>query len=143
MLLEEILAKINELPEESRAEVLALAHKNKSVMRWAPNPGPQTEAFFSEADEIFYGGQAGGGKTDLAVGLSLTEHKRSLILRRINKDALKIVSRYEAILGHRDGYNGQLQRWRLGDRQIDIAGCEQEMRQAAVQGRSARPDRVR
>ena len=106
--------------------MLALAHKNKTVMRWAPNPGPQTEAFFSEADEIFYGGQAGGGKTDLAVGLSLTEHKRSLILRRINKDALKIVTRYEAILGHRDGYNGQLQRWRLGDKQIDIAGCEQE-----------------
>ena len=63
MLLEEILAKINELPEDSRAEVLALAQKNKSVMKWAPNPGPQTDAFFSNADETFYGGQAGGGKT--------------------------------------------------------------------------------
>ena len=126
MLLDEILAKLNELPEDSRAEVLALAQKNKSVMKWAPNPGPQTEAFFSNADETFYGGQAGGGKTDLGVGLALTEHKRSLILRRINKDTLKIVTRFEEILGHRDGYNGQLQRWRVGDRQIDIAGCEQE-----------------
>src|SRR4051794_1437083 len=27
---------------------------------------------------------------------------------------------------HDNGHNGQLQRWRLGERQIDIAGCEQE-----------------
>lgn len=64
--------------------------------------------------------------TDLGIGLALTAHKRSLIIRRINKDALKIVPRIEEVLGHRDGYNGQLQRWRLGERQIDIAGCEQE-----------------
>src|SRR5690348_3874359 len=95
-------------------------------MAWVPNPGPQTQAFFSEADETFYGGEAGGGKTDLLVGLAVTEHQRSLLLRRVNKDALKIVPRIESVLGHRDGYNGQLQRWRLGDKQIDIAGCEQE-----------------
>ena len=46
--------------------------------------------------------------------------------RRINKDAVKIKPRIEGILGHDSGYNGQLQRWRLGERQIDIAGCEQE-----------------
>ena len=79
-----------------------------------------------EADELFYGGEAGGGKTDLGIGLALTAHKRSLLLRRINKDAVKIKPRIEAILGHDNGYNGQLQRWRLGERQIDIAGCEQE-----------------
>ena len=47
-------------------------------------------------------------------------------LPRINKDAVKIKPRIEDILGHDSGYNGQLQRWRLGERQIDIAGCEQE-----------------
>jgi hypothetical protein len=48
-------------------------------------------------------------------------------MRRISKDALKIQTRIEQILGHSNGYNGQLQRWRLpGGRQIDIAGCEQE-----------------
>jgi hypothetical protein len=51
---------------------------------------------------------------------------RSLLLRRINKDAVKIKPRIEEILGHDNGYNGQLQRWRLGEHQIDIAGCEQE-----------------
>jgi hypothetical protein len=95
-------------------------------MAWVPNPGPQTQAFVGEADELFYGGEAGSGKTDLGIGLALTEHKRSLLLRRINKDAVKIKPRIEAILGHDSGYNGQLQRWRLGERQIDIAGCEQE-----------------
>jgi hypothetical protein len=55
-------------------------------------------------------GEAGGGKTDLGIGLALTDHKRSLLLRRINKDAVKIEPRIEEILGHGTGYNGQLQR---------------------------------
>ena len=33
---------------------------------------------------------------------------------------------HRQILGHDSGYNGHLQRWRLGERQIDIAGCEQK-----------------
>ena len=99
---------------------------------------PQTQAFLCEADELFYGGEAGGGKTDLGIGLALTAHRRSLLLRRINKDAVKIKPRIEDILGHDSGYNGQLQRWRLGERQIDIAGCEQEFGQAAFQGRPSR-----
>ncbi len=78
------------------------------------------------ADELFYGGQAGGGKTDLGLGLALTAHKRSLILRRIHKDAVKLVERVAEILGNRDGYNGQLQRWKLGHRVIEFAGCDHE-----------------
>ena len=126
MLLDELLARLTELPEQSRAEAIDLAAKSTATMAWVPNPGPQTQAFLCEADELFYGGEAGGGKTDLGIGLALTQHKRSLLLRRINKDAVKIKPRIEEILGHDNGYNGQLQRWRLGERQIDIAGCEQE-----------------
>ena len=126
MLLDELVARLTQLPEKSRSEAIDLAVKSTATMAWVPNPGPQTQAFLCEADELFYGGEAGGGKTDLGIGLALTEHKRSLLLRRINKDALKIKPRIEEILGHDNGYNGQLQRWRLGDRQIDIAGCEQE-----------------
>lgn len=29
---------------------------------WTPLPGPQTDAYYCEADELFYGGAAGGGK---------------------------------------------------------------------------------
>ena len=39
---------------------------------WVPLPGPQTEAYESLADVTFYGGAAGGGKTDLAIGLRLS-----------------------------------------------------------------------
>lgn len=125
-LLDEISAALGVLPAHERGSVEADARVATAAFRWVPNPGPQTEGFFCEADETFYGGQAGGGKTDLGIGLAITAHRRSLILRRINKDALKIVPRIEEILGARAGYNGQLQRWRLGGKQIDIAGCEQE-----------------
>ena len=124
--LDELLDRLKALPEDVRNQVVADAKAATTDMVWVPNAGPQTTAFFSDADETFYGGQAGGGKTDLAVGLALTAHRRSLLLRRINKDAVKLVSRIEEILGHRNGYNGQLQRWKLDERQIDIAGCEQE-----------------
>jgi hypothetical protein len=88
--------------------------------------GPQAEAYHCEADELFFGGSAGSSKTDLGLGLALTAHRRSLILRRVNKDALKLVERTAEIVGHREGYNGQLQRWKLGDRLIEFAGCEYE-----------------
>jgi hypothetical protein len=87
MQLSEVLDLLAGLPKKERAQVLTLARKSISANAWVPNVGPQTEAYYSEADEIFYGGEAGGGKTDLGVGLALTEHQRSLILRRINKDA--------------------------------------------------------
>jgi hypothetical protein len=115
------------LSENDRAAAIAPALAFKGGLRWLPNEGPQQNAYFSKADELFYGGQAGGGKTDLGLGLALNEHKHTLILRRINKDAVKIVSRLEEILGDREGYNGQLQRWRLpGDKSIEFAGCEME-----------------
>lgn len=127
MTLDDILAKLNGLDPKARAEVERLAVSATSGMRFVPNLGPQTDAYLSQADEIFYGGQAGGGKTFLAIGLAVTAHKRSLILRRINKDAVKIVPFIKELYEGNDGYNGQLQRFITPDnRHIDIAGCEME-----------------
>lgn len=65
--------------------------------------------------------------TDLIVGLSLTKHKRSLILRRTNKEASKLFDRFYEVLGHREGWNSQQSVWRFNDgRVIDIGGCEHE-----------------
>jgi hypothetical protein len=75
MLLDELLARLTELPEKSRDEAINLAVQSTATMAWVPNPGPQTQAFLCEADELLYGGEAGGGKTDLGIGLALTSHK--------------------------------------------------------------------
>lgn len=126
-MLDDILARLSSLDPKARKEVEKLALEATKGMRFIPNLGPQTEAYLSPADEVFYGGQAGGGKTFLAIGLATTAHKRSLILRRINKDAVKIVPFIKELYNGDDGYNGQLQRFITSDgRHIDIAGCEME-----------------
>lgn len=126
-LLDDILTRLTALGPDEKASLVALA---ASTPVWVPNVGPQTAACLTTADETFYGGQAGGGKTDLGLGLAITQHRRSLILRRINKDAVKLVERVEEIVGHRNGYNGQLQRWKLNTdglvRLVEFGGCEQE-----------------
>ena len=78
----------NELPELLRylsaPERVAMDRllRGVSVPLWTPLPGPQTLAYHTPADELFYGGAAGGGKTDLLLGLAATAHHNSLILRR-------------------------------------------------------------
>ena len=126
-LLDDVLAKLEVLPDDQKRDVVEQAMAATADRLWVPNPGPQSDAYFSDADELFYGGSAGGGKSDLMIGLSLTEHKRSLILRRTNKEASKLFERYRDIIGHRDGWNGQESVWRLPDgRVIDIGGCQLE-----------------
>jgi hypothetical protein len=92
-LLDDILARLTSLPEPQSKDVVAGALAATKDLIWVPNPGPQTEAYFCEADELFYGGSAGGGKSDLMIGLSLVQHKKSLILRRTNKEASKLFER--------------------------------------------------
>lgn len=113
------------MPADERAQVERDALAATASMLWVPNPGPQTEAYYSEADELFYGGQAGGGKSDLIVGLSLTAHSRSLVLRRTNAEASKLFDRYTEIIGHTIGKNEQ-KGWQIDGRIIDIGGCQLE-----------------
>lgn len=122
--LEALLAKLS--PEQLQSVKTDVMAATGDAL-WVPSPGPQQEAYLSEADELFYGGSAGCGKSSLIIGLSLTKHKRSLILRRTNKEAQGFVDEYVALLGSRDGYNGQEGTWRLPDgRIIDTGGCQLE-----------------
>jgi len=117
---------IKSLSSEKRTALANLPSVKERLGKWKPNPGPQSLAYKTKADELFYGGQAGGGKTDLAIGLSLTAHQKSLVLRRTNKEATKLAERYADILGSRDGWNGQDHIWRIDGRVIDISGCQYE-----------------
>lgn len=75
---------------------------------WIPNSGPQYVAYYHPADEMLYGGQGGGGKTDLALGLAFTAHWRSLIMRRQYTDLTGLTDRAIEINGTRDGYSGAI-----------------------------------
>lgn len=103
--------------------------------QWLPNPGPQSLALVSQADEIFYGGQAGGGKTDLIIGLALTIQHRSIIFRREAKQVQGIADRVAEILGNRNGFNSSTGVWRLaGGRQLQLAGCKDPGDEEKFQG---------
>ncbi|WP_375408520.1 terminase [uncultured Methylobacterium sp.] len=103
-----------------------------------PNPGPQTEAYFCEADELYYGGQAGGGKSGLLLGLALNEHTDSLILRRVNDDAKELAKEAQEFAGdHAAGYNGTDKILKLDTgAQVRFGGCQFEQDKERYKGRA-------
>lgn len=103
-----------------------------------PQVGPQTEALESKADRLFYGGQAGGGKTDLLIGGALTLHERAIIFRRIHKELISIVDRTIEIIGHKDGYNSQDAIWRNPSQSckvLEFGACQHLGDEGTYQGR--------
>jgi hypothetical protein len=91
---------------------------------WVPQQGPQTKALQSEADVLFYGGSAGGGKTDLLIGLAFMHHQNSLIMRREGTQFRGIVRRVTEMLGSRDGYTASpSKQWRYEDKLIEFGSC--------------------
>lgn len=120
-------------PEQKRAlDKLLLADGRI----WVPQDGPQRAAFESKADILFYGGSAGGGKTDLLLGLSLTEQRHSIIFRRQAVQLTGIEERMTNILGSRQGYNSQEGIWRLpGGRIMELGHCKEPTDWLKYQGR--------
>ena len=105
-LLDEIAAKLGVLAPDDKKAVIAQAVAVTKDLKWIPNPGPQTDAYFCTADVLLYGGQGGGGKSDLGLGLAFTAHKRSLIMRRKYANLSALTERAIKINGSRDGFNG-------------------------------------
>lgn len=106
--------------KDGLARALLLARELKRRNPWRPLPGPQSLAFHSTADVIGYGGAAGGGKTDLACGKTLTQHQKVLVLRREATQLTGIIDRFTELIGSRDGYNGAERIWRLPERKLQI-----------------------
>lgn len=102
---------------------------------WAPQPGPQIEAFLSPADQLLFGGSAGGGKTALAIGLAITRHERTLFVRDEGKQLEGVIEELGTVLRSREGYNGRTNIWRLdGDRQVRFGGLKNVGDEQAYQG---------
>ncbi len=117
----EIEELLGHLSEDEREELLALVDEDLADRIWVPLPGPQTIAYESKADVIGYGGAAGGGKTDLAVGKALTQHHEVLILRREATQLKGIFRRIGQILGNEEGLNQHGNVWkRAGPRDVLI-----------------------
>lgn len=93
---------------------------------WKPQKGPQTQAYNSPADVLGYGGAAGGGKTDLLIGLALSEHNRSIIFRREAVQLRAIIDRAREILGNTGSFNQNTGAWSglPGGRKIEFQGCK-------------------
>ena len=137
----EILALLPYLTPAERAEVDALLARDLKSTIWRPLAGPQQMAYESDATIIGYGGAAGGGKTDLACGKTLTQHQKAMILRRVGTELTGIIDRFEELLGSRDGYNGKDNIWRTHNRkdgrriQIELGAVPNAGDEKKFQGR--------
>lgn len=127
-------AELSQFLAETLPLVEPTAEQQPSKAIWTPIPdSPQQAAYESEADELFYGGAAGGGKTDLLLGLAGTRHHRSIIFRRIFPSVRGIIERSREIYNRagdahaKDSYNESLHLWRLADdRNIEFGSMQLE-----------------
>ena len=133
------------LPAAKRAEVDRLLAADKSATPWRPmvdeddpsKPTPQRLAYGSPADELLYGGAAGGGKSDLLLGLALTQHRRSIIFRRLGTSLEPLIDRMSEILGGRGGLRTHPNvRWELpGRRLLEMGAAPNPGDEQKFQGR--------
>jgi hypothetical protein len=69
---DDILKRLAGLSPKDRAEIEKAAMAATAGKPFIPQPGPQTEAYFSEADVLLYGGAVAGGKGLRKQQLTLT-----------------------------------------------------------------------
>lgn len=141
-LLDEIAGKLLSMPDAERRATINLARKANAGYLITPNPGPQTDAYFSPADTLYYGGSAGGGKSFLLLMLAVNEHRVSRLFRRQFKDIDGeggLAPTLAAALGTSDGYNSQKHVWKLQHRDaaIEFGAFETAKEAEAYQGRAA------
>lgn len=106
-LLQEIIERVQAMPDDQRQAALKEAHERTKHLKWVPNPGVQTEAYYSPADVLLYGGEPGGGKSQLILGLAFNCHQNALIMRRQYTDLDALTEEAIKINGSRDGFNGK------------------------------------
>ena len=104
--LEDMLERLQDLSPEQKSQLKEEVDSATEGLTWFPSPGPQSMAYYSEADVLLYGGEPGGGKSSLLIGLAFMEHKRSLIMRRQYTDLGHIIEEVQKFNGGKHGFNG-------------------------------------
>ncbi len=118
-MLQEVLERVRALDPAMRAALTKEVMEATRALKWTPNPGPQTQAYYSLADVLLYGGEPGGGKSQLILGLAFNCHQRSLVMRRQYGDLDRLVEEALKIHGSREGFNGSPPpKLRVTDKQI-------------------------
>jgi len=110
--------------------------QNKTAM-WTPQSRPQWDAILTRADETFYGGAAGGGKTSLLIGLAVECHKHSAIFRRVYPNLKEIIRNCRDIIKDVAQENKSDKTWTYPDgRTIEFGAVQYEDNKSDWQGRA-------
>ncbi len=103
---------------------------------WVPQSKPQWQALLSQADELFYGGAAGGGKSDLVIGAAVELHQHSVIFRRVYPNLKEIMRRAREIIGRTGDENKSDKIWSFSDgHTIEFGAVQYEDDKKDWQGR--------
>ena len=119
MKLKEAIDAVTQANPEQFKDIAQGAMEGTRDTPWIPNPGPQSDAYFSKADVLLFGGEPGGGKSNLALGLAFNQHQRTLIARRNYGDLARLIEDTVAIAGTRVGLNASPPpKFRINDKKI-------------------------
>lgn len=132
----DIRRAVDAMTPEQRAELYERIRGQIPRSAWGPLPGPQYAAMRSKADEVFYGGAAGGGKTDLLIGAALTGHRRSIIFRREYPQLRAVVDRLLEIYPKPEHFNrSRLELVTEDNRLIELGAVQHPGDEQKYQGR--------
>lgn len=133
---EQLLDMYFKLPPEAQENVVASTMAVLGNRKWIAQDGPQTEAYFSLADELLFGGQAGGGKTDLLCGFAINEGHNAVVFRNGLKNLADIERRACKIVGSAENFQSSKHFLDLGDgRSLEFGSLDKPGAEEDWQGR--------
>ena len=109
--------------------------QNKAA-RWIPQSEPQWLALLSRADELFYGGAAGGGKSSLLIGLAAELAEHAAIFRRVYPNLKEIIQQAREVIKDTGKENKSEHSWELeNNRTLEFGAVQYEDNKKDWQGR--------